>query len=296
MLATKLGLLYSGQGSQVTSLGKDFYDTYPSVKLLYDTYPDIRDMAFYGSETEIAQTQNTQPILILFQVAITNLLREFLPYHAAMGLSLGEYGALYGAGVLSAPDVIAMIGQRAKAMADEIKGRNLSSVAVLNSDFTWLRKNAGPDSYYISNINSPSQMVITGENLDTWVEKIKAQAYKKIIPLAVSGGFHSPYIKQTEDLLTKLFKSINFAPPKIPIFYNYGPETMDIKQRMAEQVSHTINVHQALNQITNYADILIEIGANGILQSMVKKINRQTIVYPLSKLEDFEKVRSHLGK
>ena len=296
MSATKIGLLYSGQGSQVPAMGRDFYESFPSVRALYDRYPHIRNLSFSGEEALIAQTQNTQRILTLFQIAVTDLLRECIPFHAAMGISLGEYGALYAAEVLPKETVLSCIETRADAMAKDAAAFSLSSAAVLNSDFTWLMENCGPDSYYISNINSPSQYVITGENLSFWSEKLIAEGYKRVIPLAVSGGFHSPYMKNTEHTLRKLFDTIDFAPPSIPVYFNYGPQEMDMKQRMAEQVSHTINVHQSLEKITAECDVLIEIGANQILQNMVKKIDRSLAVYPVHSINDFEKVRNSLGK
>lgn len=296
MLEPKIGLLYSGQGSQKAGLGKDFYENYPEVRELFDAHPQIRDLILYGSEEELAQTQNTQRVLILYHIAVTKLLQKEIPISAAMGISLGEYGALYAAKVLSEEDTIRTISFRADAMADACQARNLSSVAVLNQEWTWLLENEGDSSYYISNINSPSQMVITGENLTPWLEKILAQGYKKIIPLAVSGGFHSPYMKTVEEKLLHYFKDMNFREPEIPIFFNYGENSMDIKQRMAEQVSHTIHVHRSLENICAACDILIEIGANKILEKMVKKIDRQKTVFALESISDFEKVREHIGK
>lgn len=295
MLESRIGLLFAGQGSQITKLGEDFYHQFPSVKELYDQYPHIRDMAFNASEEEIAKTQNTQRLLTLFQVAVTDLLKEHYSFAAAMGISLGEYGALYAAEVLNQADVISIIEQRADSMAAASSTLPLKSVAVLNSDFSWLTENAGQDSYYISNINSPSQMVITGQEMDVWTEKILAKGYKRVIPLAVSGGFHSPYMHPTETLLKQLFQNITFSPEKIPVYFNYGTPEMDIKTRMAEQVSHTIDVHRSLEQIVAECDILIEIGANSILQNMVKKIDRQKTILPLKSVEDFEKVRQTIG-
>lgn len=296
MLATRIGLMYGGQGSQTTTLGKDFYDAFPSVKEIYDAYPQIRDMAFYGSETEIAKTQNTQRILILFHIAITNLLKQDFTPHSAMGISLGEYGALYAAQVLPAEEIIAIIEKRADSMASASSTLPLSSVAVLNSDFDWLFAHAGKESYYISNINSPTQVVITGKNMEKWMDALKTEGYKKTIPLSLSGGFHSPFMEQTETLLNDLFAGISFAEPKIPIYFNYGKEEMDIKNRMAKQVSNTIDVHSSLEKAVKNNDILIELGANGILQNMVKKIDRQKKVLPLCTVEDYQKVRQEFGK
>lgn len=292
----KIGLLYSGQGSQVPELGKDFYENFSSVKALYDQYPQIRRLAFDGSEEEIAKTENTQPILSLFQIAVTDLLAECIPFHAAMGISLGEYGALYAAKVFDSETLMSIIRTRADSMAKDASLLPLSSAAVLNSNFDWLVEHSGADSYYISNINSPSQYVITGENLSLWSEKLLAEGYKKVIPLAVSGGFHSPYMSHTEHILRDLFEQISFAAPTIPIYFNYGSDDMDIKERMAKQVSHTINVHQSLEKITAECDVLIEIGANQILQKMVKKIDRSKEVFALQSVADFEKVRQTIGK
>ena len=245
MLERKLGLMFSGQGSQVTKLGRDFYENFESVKALYDRYPHIRDMSFYADEKEIAKTQNTQRILLLFQVAMTNLLREFkISFDAAMGMSLGEYGALYGANVLNEVEVIDIIEKRADSMAKCSNSLSLSSYAVLNNDFSWLEEHDAK-GYYISNINSATQQIITGEHLESVIQKLTQLDYKKIVKLDVSGGFHSPYMRQTEKILLEIFENITFQEPDILIFYNFGGEDMDIKKRMAKQVCNKINVHNS---------------------------------------------------
>lgn len=296
MLAGKIGLLYSGQGSQVKGLGKDFYDEFLSVREIYNAYPDIRDLSFYADEEVLRITKNTQPVLILFHIAITNLLKGFLDYDAVMGLSLGEYGALYGAEVLSRENVVDIVKLRANSMTKASSGLNLSSLAVISDDFDFLLKNIGADTYYVSNINSPKQVIITGENLERKIEFLNAHGYKKIIPLAVSGGFHSPYMINAEKDLKKAFENIDFSDPKVPVFFSYGDENIDIKTRLAKQVSNTIDVNSSLTKISNYCDILIEIGANKILQSLVKKIDKEKHVFPIQTVEDFEKVRESFGK
>lgn len=296
MLERKLGLMFSGQGSQVRELGKDFYETFESVKSLYDAYPHIRDIAFYADEEEIAKTQNTQRILLLFQVAMVDLLKEHqIDFHAAMGMSLGEYGALYSADVLGKEQVIDIIQKRADSMAKCSNSLSLSSYAVLNSDFSWLEEHDG-QGYYISNINSSTQQIITGEHLQSVLEKLNELGYKKVMKLDVSGGFHSPYMKETQSLLSELFETIEFKDPAFPIFYNFESAQMDIKERMAKQVSNKINVHNSLVQIDEYCDALIEIGANKVLENLMKKINKKKEVLKLQTVEDFEKVRSSLGK
>lgn len=296
MLERKLGLMFSGQGSQVRELGKDFYENFESVKSLYDAHPDIRDMAFYADEEEIAKTQNTQRILLLFQVAMVDLLKEYkIDFHASMGMSLGEYGALYSADVLNKEQVIDVIQKRADSMAKCSSSLSLSSYAVLNNDFSWLEEHDG-QGYYISNINSSTQQIITGENLQDVLETLTQLEYKKTIKLDVSGGFHSPYMQETQSLLSELFAKTQFKDPAFPIFFNFGHSDMDIKERMAKQVSNKINVHNSLVQIDEYCDVLIEIGANKVLENLMRKINKKKEVSKLQTIEDFEKVRVSLGK
>lgn len=287
----RIGLMFSGQGSQVIGLGKDFYERYESFKKFYDAHPHIRDLSFYGDEKMIAKTQNTQRILVLFQVAIVDLLKEFMDIHGVMGMSLGEYAALYCANSLSREDVIRIIEARADSMAKAASGRSLSSIAVLNDGFEWLEKNDGRGDYYISNINSATQQIITGEHLQSTVEKLKELGYKKCMKLNVTGGFHSPYMKKTQDFLCDFFQKFEFKNPQIPIFFNHGDEDMDIKKRMAEQVSNKINVHKSLVQIEKHCDLLIEIGANKILEKLIGKINKSKKVLKIHTADDFEKVR-----
>lgn len=287
----RIGLMFSGQGSQVTGLGRDFYEKYESFKNLYDDHPHIRDLSFYADEIEIAKTQNTQRILLLFQIAVVDLLKEFIKFDAAMGMSLGEYAALYCADSLSREDVIRIVEARADSMAEVSSGLSLSSIAVLNDGFEWLEENDGRGGYYISNINSATQQIITGENLASTVEKLNELGYKKCMNLNVTGGFHSPYMKKTQDFLSNFFQQFDFKNPQIPIFFNYGGEDMELKERMAKQVSNKIDVHNSLVQIEKNCDILLEIGANKVLEKLMSKINKSKKVFKIHTVEDFEKVR-----
>ncbi|MDO4754470.1 MAG: hypothetical protein Q4A41_05640, partial [Bacillota bacterium] len=104
------------------------------------------------------------------------------------------------------------------------------------------------------------------------------------------------YMSKTEDMLTNIFNDIEFKEAEMPIYFNYGGVDMPIKERMAKQVSHKIDVHNSLVQIESNSDLLIEIGANQVLENLVKKINRKKEVMKIQTVEDFEKVRLALGK
>ncbi|EFI42469.1 ACP S-malonyltransferase [Peptoniphilus sp. oral taxon 386] len=298
----KIGYIYAGQGSQVPHMGLDFYNSSISAKKFYDSVDkslDLKRLSFEADEDELVKTENTQVVLIGFQVMLTKLFNEnnIVP-NAVCGLSIGEYGALYCSGVLNEEDVLKISKFRGTEMSKCSEGINTEMYAIINSSEQYINAvleiyNSTEKFVQISNINSKEQIVISGDK--DVLEKVKLHLKKdgvRYIKLKVSGAFHTAYMDRAAESLEKYFKTIEFSEPKIPVYYNVTGSKEDegnIKNLMVKQVKSTVRFEDDIkNMIEDGIDLFIEIGFNNIIKKIVRKINSNVQVISISSYEDFK--------
>lgn len=297
----KLGFLYSGQGSQKVEMGKDFYENEKLAKDFYDGVnleKDIKKLSFYSDEIEISKTENTQIILIAFQIMISNLLeKNNINPEAVSGLSIGEFAALYKSGVLSSEDTLKIAEFRGKKMSEVSDYIETSMYAIMGSEEKEinriLEKYSNKENFAsISNINTKGQIVISGERkvVESSVEELKTLG-SRAIKLKVSGPFHTKYMENVSKDLKEYFKNIDFLEEKIPVYYNFlgNKKTKEnIKDLMTEQVKSTVRFEEDLrNMIDDGIDTFIEIGYSNILKGFVRKIDKSIKVYSISDYKSY---------
>ncbi len=308
----KIAFLYAGQGSQKTGMGQDFYDSYPEFKKVFDGTElsfDLKEACFVNPDNILLKTQYTQPCMVAFACGITNILTQkgIIPDFVC-GLSLGEYSALYAAGVWTLEDTMRIISVRGKAMAEASEGIEASMVAITSLTEAEVAKccdmaqNEGVVS--ICNINSPGQVVIGGDKkaVDCAVQYAKDLGARRCIPLSVSGPFHTSYMSQAGDKLEDSLKNISFQAPKCEVLYNYlgGPNTRgdSITDLLINQIQKTVNMKGCIEYlINNNVKKFIEIGPGAVLSGFVKKTlksldkdeNDYTII-SINEKDDIQKV------
>ena len=268
--------MFPGQGAQYVGMGKEFYDTMPEVKAIYDkasevTGLDIPALCFTENE-QINITEYTQIAMVTTEAAILTALRlAGIEADVTAGLSLGEYGALIAAGVLSMEDAFALVRKRGIYMQEAVPTGGAMS-AVLGLDGAIIdeicTKTAEEMNQVVSvaNYNCPGQIVITGaqEAVEKAGERCKEAGAKRVVALKVSGPFHSQMLKDAGERLAESLADVTVNEPQIPYLANvtadYVTTTEPIKDLLAKQVCAPVKWQQTVEKlIADGADEFVEI-------------------------------------
>ena len=305
----KLAFVYAGQGSQHVGMGRDFYQEFPRFAQVFDHAPvdlDLKELCFAGPEEKLAQTRYTQPCMAAFTVGVTDLLyQEGIRPQLAAGLSLGEYSALYAAGVFSRGTVISTVALRGKAMEEAAQGLDCSMTAVLGLDREKLQtacdRAAEQGVVQICNYNCPGQLVIGGERaaVDRAGELAKELGAKRCMPLKVSGPFHTELMRPAGDVLAAHFKTIDFQPMALPVYFNCkgGPMGADdtIPALLERQVQSSVYWEDTIRRMAaDGVDTVVEIGPGKALSGFFKKTAPEIKTYHIDTAADFHSVVSAL--
>ena len=304
---TKTAFLFAGQGAQYLGMGRDLYDHYPIVKETIDQASqvlgyDLRDL-IDTDETKLNQTRYTQPAILATSVAIYRLLKEkgYLPDMVA-GLSLGEYSALVASGALDFEDAVALVAKRGAYMEESAPAGSGKMVAVLNTPVEVIEEACETASKIgvvtPANYNTPSQIVIGGEvaAVDRAVELLQEVGAKRLIPLNVSGPFHTALLEPASQQLAGALEGVSFSDFTCPLVGNTEAAVMEkdrIQELLTRQVKEPVRFYESIAVmqdagVTNF----IEIGPGKVLSGFVKKIDKTA---KLANVEDQASLDALLG-
>lgn len=295
--------MFPGQGSQYIGMGKDFYDNFQTAKQVYEAASeaaklDVAKLCFEDDGSgRLNQTAYTQIAMLTTEAAILAVLSEQgVTADAAAGLSLGEYGAILAAEVMAPEDAFALIKKRGAYMQNAVPTGG-AMAAVLGLDAETIRE-VCEDTFgevFVANYNCPGQTVITGEAgaVDRASAACKEAGAKRVIPLKVSGPFHSPLLQEAGQKLAKALEKTAIAEPKIGYLSNvtadYVTEPEKIRSLLALQVCHPVCWQQTVERlIADGADEFVEIGPGKSLTGFLRKINRDVTSVSIDKLEDMK--------
>ncbi len=304
---SKIAFMFPGQGAQKAGMGKDFYEQSEMARQVIDSASellgiDMKELCFEEND-RLDQTEYTQAALVTVCMAMEHVLRERgLKADVTAGLSLGEYCAIASAGGMSTEDAITTVRKRGILMQNAVPGGKGSMAAVLGLTGDVIENVIeGIDGVRIANYNCPGQIVITGwkESVEKASEALKEAGAKRVLPLNVSGPFHSPMLKEAGEELGKVLENVKVTPLEIPYVTNvtaeYVKDIEDTKALLAKQVASSVRWQQSVeNMIAQGVDTFVEIGPGKTLAGFMRKISRDVKVYNVGTWEDVDKVVSKL--
>lgn len=294
---SKTAFVFPGQGAQAVGMGKDIYDAYDRSRAVFEQADKALDFSlsniiFEGPEETLKQTANTQPALLTVSVAMLEQLTERgLKADYVAGHSLGEYSALVAAGVLSFEDAVRTVRARGQYMEQAVPSGQGAMAAVLGAERETLAAlcatvTAEGSAVELANVNCPGQIVVSGTaaGVQAIVERGKEEAgAKRVIPLEVSGPFHSSLMKPAAVNLESVLAGIQMQDAAIPVVANVTASTVtaanEIRGLLVEQVYSPVLWEDSIRYLIEQGvDTFVEIGSGTVLAGLIKKIDKNVRV------------------
>jgi [acyl-carrier-protein] S-malonyltransferase len=308
----KVAYVFPGQGSQSTGMGRDLYNSYPSAKEAFDEADASLDfslsrLCFEGPEEELTKTHNVQPAILVVSIACLKALEEatianFPSPTFVAGHSLGEYTALVAAGVLGLTDAVLLVRERGRLMYEAGLKNPGSMLAVIGLDKETVEDISLHSSTEISNINCPGQIVISGaaQALAEANKLAKIRGARALIPLRVSGAFHSALMEPVIAEFSKVVSSFTFHPPVIPVISNVTTRPLtdvnSIKKELVKQLRNCIQWQGSVEYMMhNGVTTFYEIGPGRVLSGLIRRINSELQTFNISGIEDIAQLARKEG-
>ncbi|HDB8135241.1 TPA: ACP S-malonyltransferase [Staphylococcus aureus Sa_TPS3184] len=299
---SKTAIIFPGQGAQKVGMAQDLYNNNDQATEILTSAAntldfDVLETMFTDEDGKLGETENTQPALLTHSSALLAALKNLNP-DFTMGHSLGEYSSLVAADVLSFEDAVKIVRKRGQLMAQAFPTGVGSMAAVLGLDFDKVDeicKSLSSDDKIIepANINCPGQIVVSGhkELIDELVEKGKSLGAKRVMPLAVSGPFHSSLMKVIEEDFLNYINQFEWRDAKFPVVQNVNAQGETdkevIKSNMVKQLYSPVQFINSTEWLIDQGvDHFIEIGPGKVLSGLIKKINRDVKLTSIQTLED----------
>ncbi|HIX76821.1 MAG TPA: ACP S-malonyltransferase [Candidatus Fusicatenibacter merdavium] len=306
---SQTAFIFPGQGAQEPGMAKDFYENSASAREVFDQAEsllglDMKKLCFEENE-ELNITEYTQIALLTTCMAMERVVREQgLAPQVTAGLSLGEYCAIVSAGGMELSDAMRLVRKRGILMQEAVPAGEGSMAAVLGMDGPSIEKVLeGRDGVWIANYNCPGQIVITGYKapVEEASKALQEAGAKRVLPLKVSGPFHSPLMNPAGEGLKEVFAGMKLSSLELPYVTNVTAEYVnDIGQTedlLIRQVSSSVRWQQSVEaMIAAGVDTFVEIGPGRTLTGFLRKIDRQVKGYNIRTWDEMQKVCEELAK
>jgi [acyl-carrier-protein] S-malonyltransferase len=308
----RIAFVFPGQGAQAVGMGKDLYDSHAGAKSRFEQADEalgfkLTDIIFQGPEEELKKTTNTQPALLATSIAILEALKELdIQPDFVAGHSLGEYCALVAADVMGFQDAVRTVRARGEFMEQAVPSGQGGMAAVLGAERERLAELCRSVSEEIgvvemANMNCPGQIVVSGsaEGVQAVVERGKEAGAKRVIPLEVSGPFHSSLMKPAADKLAGTLARLEMKDASIPVVANVTADSVlqaeQIRSLLVDQVVSPVLWEDSVSwMIAQGVDTFVEIGSGTVLAGLIKKVDKQVQVVSINSREALEKFAAEL--
>jgi [acyl-carrier-protein] S-malonyltransferase len=293
----KIALMFAGQGAQVVGMGKDLADQFPVAAELFRRADEIlggklSDIAWNGPLEELTKTSNCQPALFVHGLACLSILRELagdFPIGGAAGLSLGELTAHAAAGTFDFENGVKLVQQRGTFMDEACSATVGGMAAMIGADENAVRQLADEEDVDVANINSPGQIVISGElaKVEAAVAVAKEHGIRRATLLNVAGAYHSRLMESAYQKLGAALLEVQMQLPQFPVVSNVtGSEVRtlpEIRQTLQDQVTSTVRWVDCMERLAALGcDLFVELGPGGVLAGLLKRTRKDVDVVSVS--------------
>lgn len=312
---SKVAYLFPGQASQAVGMGKDLVDAFDESRALFEDARetlglDLPRLCFEGPLEELTETRNAQPAILLHSLAVHAVLAARLDLRPAFvaGHSLGEFSAAAAAGALSVEDALRVVRRRGELMfaAGQEAPGTMAAVIGLDPDACVgacrEASEAGPGTVVVANLNSPAQVVVSGdvEAVARAEATLKAAGAKRVLPLKVSGAFHSPLMEVVQGDFREFLAGIDFADPACPVVANVGArpvgEAAALREGFVEQLVSPVRWHESIEWLVEQGVTdFVELGPGNVLSNLGARSFRSASFHSTSDAEGVQKVLATLG-
>ena len=302
-MSKKTALLFAGQGAQAVGMGKDLAAEFPVAASLFKQADEIlgfplSQTTFQGPADELTKTSVCQPALYVHGLACLAVLKEKLPQfvsHAAAGLSLGEFTAHAAAGTFDFRTGLELVAKRSQAMQEACERTHGGMAAIIGGEEKQIRELAAAADVDVANLNSPGQIVLSGEtsNIGRAVSLAKDYGARKALELQVAGAFHSRLMESAYIKLKEVLAETSIKSPDVPVVCNVEAQTVaepeEIRRTLAEQVTGSVRWTESVNYLLDHlqCEHFIELGPGAVLAGLVGRIRKGTPVISLASVADF---------
>lgn len=307
---SKKSFIFPGQGAQVVGMGKDFCEAFSIARETFEEASDVlsqnmKELIFNGPLEFLSQTKNSQPAIFVTSAAILKTVRQQFPNllpSICAGLSLGEYTALFAAEKISFAECLKLVAARGAYMQEACEEQPSTMRVVLGLDPEVVKTHL-PTNVWIANLNCPGQVVIAGltSAMPAAEEALKAQGAKRVLPLEVSGAFHTPLMRSAQLKLEPQLRSAKLEESSIELVMNvpgnFARSIPEIRSNLIDQVASPTRWEAAIRQIEEAGiELYIEMGPGKTLAGMNRKIGVKAPTMSIEKVTDLELINETAAK